>query len=87
MTKPQVKTIRLRDSEWDLLREVVVRRAPQYLLPLRPGNVLVMSVAECERVQQLLGDELVHSGLGQQDEANARGIALEALIDRFSPYG
>lgn len=64
-----------------LLLEIVQRRdPPAHFLLDRLGS---LSDHERETLRSLLADELVETGLGPDDEPNARGIELEDLIDRL----
>jgi|GEM_PF-1039660 len=62
-----------------LLREVVERHCPQYLSKLGSGDRLMKH--EKFALQQATTDELLATGLREDDEPNERGLLLESLID------
>ena len=79
-------TIRVPQPLHDLLREVIEKRSPE-LLPLLRGTAEVVIREDQKRdLQELIGDELSETGLRDDHEPNERGLALEQLIDIFSPY-
>ena len=75
MTKP------LRPQEMDLLREVLQHADPPRgdLLDAAEANTLRRE--EREEVCGLISREFLLTGLGSDDEPNARGLELEALLD------
>lgn len=79
-------TIRMPQPSFDLLREVIEKRAPELLPMLRAGSVVVIREDQKRDIQDLIGDEFAETGLHDNHEPNDRGLALEALIDVFSPY-
>ncbi|MBL8862217.1 MAG: hypothetical protein JNK02_09405 [Planctomycetes bacterium] len=71
---------------FDLLREVLEKRAPELMPVLREGSEVVIRQNQKRDIQELIGDELAETGLGDNQEPNVRGLALETLIDVFNPY-
>jgi len=65
-----------------LLNEIVERRCPQYLAALGSGKIL--TGLETLAIQQAIADELLATGLRDDDEPNERGLCLESLIDFLS---
>jgi hypothetical protein len=64
-----------------LLLEIVQRRDLSALFLIdRLGS---LSDDERETLRSVVADELVETGLGPDDEPNARGKVLEDLIDRL----
>jgi hypothetical protein len=78
--------IRVPENSFGLLREVLERRAPQLLLALRDGFAVVIQEGQRREIQELVGDEFAETGVRENHEPNERGLALEKLIDVFSPY-
>ena len=62
-----------------LLLEVVQARCPEHADSM--NRIGQLSAEERLALQQAVSDELVSSGLGENDEPNKRGVKLEALID------
>ncbi|TAK52109.1 MAG: hypothetical protein EPO25_14670 [Gammaproteobacteria bacterium] len=79
-------TIRLPQLSSDLLREVIEKRAPELLPMLREGSEVVIREDQKRDIQELIGDEFSQTGLRDDHEPNDRGLALEKLIDVFSPF-
>jgi len=79
-------TIRMPQPAFDLLREVIEKRAPELLPMFREGSQVVVKEDQKRNIQELIGDEFAETGLRDDHEPNERGIALEELIDVFSPY-
>lgn len=78
--------IQLSESDFTLLREVIAKRAPE-LMPLiheRQNVRLLGSQRKC--IQSIVGDDLIETGFRDDDEPNDRGLALERIIDVFSPF-
>jgi len=86
MTSAAVVTIRVPESSFELLREVLEKRAPELLAVLREGSNVVIREDQNREIQELVGDEFAETGLRGDHEPNERGLALEKLIDMFSPY-
>jgi hypothetical protein len=79
-------TIRVPLPLLDLLRDVLQKRAPELLPLMREGSEIVILEHQKRYIQDLVGDELSETGLRDDSEPNERGLALEKLIDVFSPY-
>ena len=79
-------TIRVPEGSVGLLREVLEKRAPELLYVLRAGSTVVIREDQRREIQEVLGDEFAETGLREDHEPNSRGLALENLIDVFSPY-
>jgi len=79
-------TIKLSKAQFELLREVIEKRAPKLLVILRSGCKVVLERDIRWQIQDILGDELMEEGVDESGEINERGIALDDLIDEFSPY-
>lgn len=65
----------------DLLREVLLKHQPSMVPLLSSGGELSLNPDQREPLRRSLGKELCESGLMPDDEPNARGLALEELID------
>jgi hypothetical protein len=74
---------RLTPSERELLGEVLTKRAPDWLLKLDSLGHTPLSDEDRNTLREILTDELVETGLRPDSEPNARGHALEDLIDRI----
>jgi hypothetical protein len=70
-----------------LLEEVVCNQQPSFTLRL--DNVYQGTLTDDERriILDALSKEFCATGLGPDDEPNARGIQLESLIDLINPIG
>ena len=86
MTNAAVMTIRVPERIFGLLREVLEKRAPEFVPVLREGSTVVIREDQRKEIQELVGDEFAETGLRENHEPNERGLALEELIDVFSPY-
>ncbi len=62
-----------------LLRQVVEKHCPQHLNNL--AKLSELTQGERLALQQAVADELLATGLGEDDEPNERGLRLESLID------
>ncbi len=74
---------RLRQSEAQLLWEVVSKHQPRLLSLLQVLGTRPLTIEEREALREAVADEFSAVGLDENDEPNARGIALEDLIDRL----
>ena len=79
-------TNRMPQPSFDLFREVLEKRAPEPLPMLREGSEVVIREDHKRAIQELIGDEFSETGLRDNHEPNDRCLALEQLIDIFSPY-
>lgn len=64
----------------DILREIISERRPDLIQAINASGPL--SDEERDSLRQALTDELVASGLREDDEPNERGLQIEELIDR-----
>lgn len=64
-----------------LLIEIVSRRAPGALRKAHQVGAGALSDENREMLREIVVDELIESGLGADNEPNARGHLLEAIID------
>jgi hypothetical protein len=71
--------VRKREEFDALLRQVVERHCPEHLSKL--AKLGELSDSERLALQQAVADELLATGLGDDDEPNERGLSLESLID------
>lgn len=63
----------------ELLAEVVKKRRPN-MANLLTSEVMKVSDLELDELFDIVGDEFCETGLGENDEPNARGLLLEDLI-------
>ena len=78
--------VQLTGEQFQLLREVILNRAPQLQSVMGDGCAVNIRVEQLRQIQELLGDELCETGLERSHEPNRRGLLLEHLIDAFTPY-
>ena len=79
----KVVQAKLLPHEGKLLREVITRWRPDLLYLLnRLGNSL-LTIEQREEIREAIADELIASGLDENNEPTQRGIMLEELIDRL----
>ena len=72
----------LREVFWGILDN----RAPELLAQYRHQTEMTLSTGTLKEVQELLGDELMNSGLTSSDMPTEYGLQIEELIGFFSPY-
>lgn len=77
--------IPLSDDLWQLFSDVVQKRMPG-LVSLPPDRVVRVDREMLRPLQELFADELVETGLREDSEPNRRGLQLDVLIGKFSPY-
>ena len=78
--------VQLKRQQLQLLREALAQRAPDLLRRVATDGSIELERDEMKDVQGLIADELVATGLRDDDEPNERGLKLEDLIGAFSPY-
>jgi hypothetical protein len=77
--------ILLKPKQLLLLREVLAGKLPTLAQAYRDETGdLVVDPRDARRILDAISDEFVETGLGDEDEPNARGLALEELIDVFA---
>jgi hypothetical protein len=65
-----------------LLSEVLWKRDPS-MIGIVAFQSAVLTNDQREELRQILTDELIDTGLGDDDEPNERGLLLEELIDKL----
>jgi hypothetical protein len=65
-----------------LLSEVLWKRDPS-MIGIVAFQSAVLTNDQREELRQILTDELMDTGLGDDDEPNERGLLLEELIDKL----
>lgn len=81
MTRPQTARP-LKVDEAFLLREVLVKRAPDVLASLLPkAQANTLDREERLRLCELIGEELAETGFDAESELLPRGLKLEELLD------
>jgi hypothetical protein len=68
-------------SQHELLRTAVEKHAPSLLPLLDDIGRRLLTVREREELRLSLADELVETGLDEQDEHTPRGLEIEDVID------
>ena len=71
----------LKEREKELVREVVRQHAPSREDLLVGIETNTLTHGQRGELCQLISSEFVRTGLGADDEPNARGLELEALLD------
>jgi hypothetical protein len=66
-----------------LLSEVLWKRDPSMIGIVASFQSAVLTNDQREELRQILTDELMDTGLGDDDEPNERGLLLEELIDKL----
>jgi len=74
----------LRPDERELALDVLKRRDPDLADLVERHSPSELTVAQRQAIQLVIADEFIETGLQEDDEPNARGLALEDLIDRFT---
>lgn len=64
-----------------LIREVVGERTPEQINLIDKLGSRPLDQSTRETLREILADELVETGLDQDDEPNERGHLIEAAID------
>lgn len=64
-----------------MLRDVVSRRAPQLVSIVDQAHLAPLGHDEKEALIAALTEELLSTGLREDDEPNGRGLLIEELID------
>jgi hypothetical protein len=76
-----MKSRRRPDIHRDLLREVINKHDPIFLPVLDRLGSIPLTDVQRERLRSSVAQELVESGLDENDEPTFRGFQLEELID------
>jgi hypothetical protein len=66
-----------------LLSEVLWKRDPSMIGIVASFQSAEITNDQREELRQILTDELMETGLGDDDEPNERGLLLEELIDKL----
>jgi hypothetical protein len=75
---------RLHESDLITLRRVVIRREPSLVGVVESLQHRSLTDGERERLREVLVDEFMEAGIGENDEPNAQGLAIEDLIDKVN---
>lgn len=67
----------------ELLSEIVWKRDPSMVGVVASLQDVQLTVDQREELRQAVTDELMETGLRDDDEPNERGLLLEELIDRL----
>lgn len=67
----------------ELLSEIVWKRDPTMVGVVASLQDVQLTVDQREELRQAVTDELMETGLRDDDEPNERGLLLEELIDRL----
>ena len=68
-----------------LLREVLAKQRPELLSGFsQDGRTYSIRTEDCEVVQNLVNSEFCATGLREDYEPNALGLALDDLLGKFS---
>jgi hypothetical protein len=73
----------LSQVEKDKISEIASRRAPDLVSIVETIGTRPLSLNDREALRETIADELVEAGLGEDDEPNLYGLALETLIDKL----
>ena len=76
----------LGSEERRLLTEIVEKWRPEWLDVVSASKTRTLTLAERQELCDMLANELVATGLGDDDEPNQRGRSIEGLIDRLNPH-
>ena len=64
-----------------LIRDVLTARTPDKLNYLRVEGIWSLQSEQREEIREVLADEFIEYGLGEDGEPNNRGRLIEAAID------
>lgn len=78
------RRLKLSADELALLRQVVTARRPEVTPWVNRLENKPLSEEEREELQQALLEELLETGLSDDDEPNARGRELDELIGKLA---
>ncbi len=70
-------------EEIGLLRKILFQRFPSLLPVLASLEQVPLTFEQREDMREAIADELVETGLGEDDEPNEKGLLLENLIDHL----
>lgn len=78
---PNIKRLKLEETE--LLREVLLKQSPSLLKLMEIIGIVPLTNEQKEQLWEAIADELVTTGLGENDEPNERGVLLDDLVGRI----
>ena len=64
-----------------LLEEILSKREPKILDIIKGENLNKIDESNGYQVRSILTDELLETGMDDNDKVNERGLAIEKLID------
>ena len=67
----------------ELLSEIVWKREPSLIGAVASPQNIQLTDEQRQDLRQAVTDELIETGLRDNDEPNERGLLLEELIDRL----
>ena len=67
----------------EMLSEIVWKREPSLIGAVASLQKIQLTAEQREDLRQAVTDELIETGLRDDDEPNERGLLLEELIDRL----
>lgn len=73
----------LMPREKDVLLEALSKHRPILLTLINHIGIIPLSSEQRENIREALADELVETGLDENDEPNSKGLLLEHIIDRL----
>lgn len=79
-------TKRLNLQEMNTLREVISKQRLSLLPIIDSIGFIPLTTEQREELRVVLSDELVQTGLMENDEPNERGLLIENLIDRLGHF-
>jgi len=77
---------KLNFSESSLLREIIMKHNDSLINILDSIGQSKLTTEERENLRELIADELIETGLDENDEPNKRGLMLEKLIDMLANF-
>ncbi len=77
---------RLNSEEKTLLKEVVSKLRPALAPVIDSLGSVPLSLEQREELREALVEELINTGLHEDDEPNSRGLLLDRLIDRLGHF-
>ncbi|OEU66101.1 MAG: hypothetical protein BA867_08755 [Desulfobacterales bacterium S5133MH16] len=70
-------------EELNLLRKILFQRYPSLLPVLASLGQVPLNFEQREDMREAIANELVETGLDEDDEPNEKGLLLENLIDHL----
>jgi hypothetical protein len=86
MSGPTAERTRFNTTELAALRQLVDARRPQLVSLIDRLGKTPLTQDERERIREVLAEELCATGLGADDEPNARGVLIDRMIGRLRHY-